>query len=72
MDPASARHLVVATPEGPVTLLLLADDPVRRGRSVVEAHGMTAISVPAGRGSIAIVARTRAQALAIEGSLIRS
>jgi len=72
MAPAKARHLVIATPEGPVTLLLLADDPVRRGRSVVEGHGMTAISLPAARGSVAIVARTRAQALAFESSLIRS
>jgi hypothetical protein len=72
MDPAKARHLVVATPEGPVTLLLLATDPVTRGRSVVEGHGMAAISFPAARGSIAIVARTRAQALAFESSLIRS
>ena len=71
MDPAKARHLVVATPEGPVTLLLLAGDPVKRGRSVVEGHGMTAISFPAARGSIAIVAPTRAQALAFESSLIR-
>lgn len=71
MAPVKARHLVVATADGPVTLLLLADDPVRRGRSVVEGHGMTAISLPAARGSVAIVARTRAQALAFE-SLIRS
>jgi hypothetical protein len=72
MDRGKARHLVVATAEGPVTLLLLAADPVKRGRSVVEGHGMTAISMPAGRGSIAIVARTRAQALAFESSLIRT
>ena len=67
-----ARHLVVRTAEGPVTLLLLPDDPVRRGRTVVERDGMTAISLPAARGSIAIVAPTRAQALALENSLVLS
>jgi hypothetical protein len=72
MAPVKARHLVVRTAEGPVTLLLLPDDPVRRGRSVVEQGGMTAISLPASRGSIAIVAPTRAQALAVESSLVLS
>lgn len=72
MDPVKARHLVIATADGPVTLLLLPEDPVRRGRSVVDGHGMTAITLPAARGSLAIVARTRAQALAFESSLVRS
>jgi hypothetical protein len=72
MAPVKARHLVVRTADGPVTLLLLPDDPVRRGRTVVEGDGMTAISLPAARGSIAIVAPTRAQALALESSLVLS
>jgi hypothetical protein len=72
MEAARAHHLVLATPEGPVTLLLLPDDPVRRSRTVVERDGMTAISLPASRGSIAIVAPTRAQALALERSLVLS
>ena len=72
MEAVKARHLVVRTAEGPVTLLLLPDDPVRRSRTLVERGGMTAISLPTARGSIAIVAPTRAQALALEGSLVLS
>ena len=39
---------------------------------MVEADGMTAIALPAARGSIAIVAQSRAQALAVESALIHS
>ena len=41
-------------------------------RILVEGHGMAAISFPAARGSVAIVAPTRAQALAFENTLVRS
>jgi hypothetical protein len=67
-----ALHLVVATADGPVTLLLLPTDESSRRRSVVEADGLVAVALPASRGSIAIVAPTRAQALAIENALILS
>ena len=66
------RHLVIATPTGPVTLLLLPSDATRRRRSLVESDGMTAIAIPAARGSIAIVAKSREQALAVENALILS
>ena len=69
MASGTARHFVVATAAGPVTLLLLPSDTTRRSRAVIEAHGMTAITVPAARGSIAIVASSRDHALAVERSL---
>lgn len=70
MSNGKARHVVVATREGPVTLFLLPSDGTQRRRTLVEGHGMTAIALPAARGSIAIVAPSRAQALAVEQALI--
>ena len=70
MDGRKARHLVIRTGEGPVTLFLMPDDPTRRRRSVTEAHGMAAVTMPAGKGSVAIVATSLAQAVRVEKSLI--
>lgn len=64
-----ARHLVVRTAEGPVTLLLMPDDPRARRRAITQADGMAALTIPAARGSIAIVAASLDQALAMEKSL---
>lgn len=64
-----ARHIVVRTAEGPVTLLLMPDDPKARDRSVTQADGLAALTLPAARGSIAIVAASLEQALAMEKSL---
>ena len=72
MTDQKARHLVVRTPDGPVTFLLMPDDHGWRRRAVVETGGMTAITIPVSRGSIAIVAPSRPQALAIERSLVLS
>lgn len=66
MGDVKARHLVVSTAAGPVTLFLLPDDGTRRNRAIREANGLTAISLPAARGSLAIVAANRASALAVE------
>lgn len=66
MGEVKARHLVVSTDAGPVTLLLIPDDATRRNRAIREANGLTAISLPAARGSIAIVAANRESALAVE------
>ena len=60
------RHLVVRTAEGPVTVYLLPDDPERRQRAVTEMDGMAAITLPAAKGSIAIVASKLDQAMALE------
>ncbi len=69
MDGRTARHLVIRTAQGPVTLFLMPDDPKKRRRSSVESGGMAAITLPAAKGSVAIVASTLAQATAIEGDL---
>ena len=72
MSAGHAHHLVVSTPAGPVTLLLMPADATSRRRTLVESDGMTAIVVPAARGSVAIVAQSREQALAVENALIVS
>jgi tRNA A37 threonylcarbamoyladenosine synthetase subunit TsaC/SUA5/YrdC len=72
MDGRTARHLVLRTAEGPVTLFLLADDPSHRRRSVTEGNGMAAVTMPAAKGSIAIVATRLDQALRVERSLLQA
>jgi hypothetical protein len=67
-----AHHIVVSTAEGPVTLLLMPGDETHRRRTVVESGGMVAVAMPTARGSIAIIAPTRAQALAVESALVVS
>jgi hypothetical protein len=67
-----ALHLVVAGAAGPITVILYPSDNSRRRRALVESQGMTAIALPAGKGSIAIVANTREQALAFETALLRT
>ncbi|MEO7743826.1 MAG: DUF3379 family protein [Usitatibacter sp.] len=64
-----ARHLVVRTAAGPVTLFLFAEDPNPRTRTVTERDGMTAITIPAAKGSITLVAASIEAAMAIEKSL---
>jgi hypothetical protein len=68
----TARHVVVRTAGGPVTLLLMAEDAGGHSRRVTERDGMAAITMHAGRGTIAIVAPTLDQALAVEKSLARA
>jgi len=69
MNGRTARHLVIRTAEGPVSLFLMPDDPKQRHRSLTEKGGMAAITMPARQGSIAIVASSAAQALAVENAL---
>ena len=69
MDGRTARHLVIRTNAGPVTLFLMPDDPNKRRRSSVEAGGMAAITMPAAKGTVAIVASSMDQAVAVEKSL---
>lgn len=64
-----AHHLVVQTAAGPVTLFLFAEDPQARKRAVTREAGMTALVVPAAKGSITIVAPSLEQAMAVERSL---
>ena len=69
-DGRVARHVVIATTEGPVTLFLSPDDPNRRSRVLTEDGGMTALLRPARRGSVMIVAPQRTQAVALEQALL--
>ncbi len=64
-----ARHLVVRTAAGPVTLFLFAEDRQARTRTVTERDGMAAITIPATKGSITLVAASLEAAMAIERSL---
>jgi hypothetical protein len=49
-------HLVVRTPQGPVTVLMLAHREVARAVPVAD-HEFTGVVLPAPRGSVAIAAR---------------
>jgi hypothetical protein len=64
-----SRHLVVRTAAGPVTMFLFAQDPAARKRTVTERDGMAAITIPAAKGSITLVAKSLEAALEIERSL---
>ena len=65
----TAHHIVIRTAEGPITLFLMPDDPVQRKRRMAEDGGMTAVVMPAARGSLTIVAANQAQVLAVEKAL---
>jgi Protein of unknown function (DUF3379) len=72
MASGTARHIVVKTASGPVTLFLMPDDARSRRRTIVGADGMTAITMPTAHGNIAIVAASREGALAVERALVRA
>jgi uncharacterized protein DUF3379 len=71
MNGRTARHIVVRTAEGPVTLFLMIDDPDKRRRHMTEEAGMAAVTMPAARGTLAIVASSAAQAHAVEQAIRR-
>ena len=64
-----SRHLVVRTAAGPVTMFLFAQDPTARKRTVTQRDGMAAITIPAAKGSITLVASSLDAAMAIEKAL---
>lgn len=51
---ATAHHVLIKTPHGKVTLLLILERPLA-SRVVADAHGLAAAIVPAAAGSIAII-----------------
>lgn len=53
-----AHHLIVTTPQGKVTLLLLPDQAVDEPKSA-HARGLRALVRPAGQGSIAVIGESR-------------
>lgn len=57
-DGSMAHHVIVTTPQGKVTLLLLPDRRVDAARSA-QARGLRAIVRPAGEGSIAVIGESR-------------
>jgi hypothetical protein len=68
-DGRTARHIVVQTAGGPVTLFLLPEGQRKHRRTVTETGGMTAVTMPAARGTIAIVAASHDQAMAFERAI---
>jgi hypothetical protein len=64
-----ARHLVVETAGGPVTIFLAPDATAPGERSVTEKDGMAAITLPAAKGVITIVASRLDRAVAVERAL---
>lgn len=50
-----AHHVVIMTPQGKATLLLLPEKPVN-GKARASARGLRAVVAPAGAGSVAIIA----------------
>jgi len=61
-------HLVVQTTQGPVTVLILRHEHVK-ARDEFREGGMTGVIVPAGDGSIAVLARGRGPVPAIAAEL---
>jgi phosphatidylethanolamine-binding protein (PEBP) family uncharacterized protein len=52
-----AHHVIVTTPQGKATLLLLPDKPLER-RGAASARGLRSIIKPAGRGCAAVIAES--------------
>lgn len=49
-------HLVVQTAQGPLTVMLLQHEPISGAREFSE-HGLSGVLLPAGPGSVAVLAR---------------
>jgi hypothetical protein len=64
-------HLVVQTARGPVTVIILRHEQVPAGRSFHE-DGMSGLIVPAGAGSIAVLARGGGDMGQLAGQMQRS
>jgi hypothetical protein len=67
----TAQHLVLRTAQGPVTLFMLPERAAGR-RSLTEKDGMAALVLPATPGTVAVVASSPGQALAVEKALQRA
>lgn len=61
-------HLVVQTVHGPVTVLILRHEQVK-GRDTFREGGMSGVIVPAGDGSLAVLAQGRGPVAAAAGEL---
>jgi hypothetical protein len=63
------EHLVLKTPQGKVTLILMPSKPVAAALRLFK-DGLNVSVLPAGRGSLALVAETEAQVRAAEVDLL--
>lgn len=66
-----AHHLIVTTPQGKATLLLLPELPAER-RGTASSRGLRALVKPAGRGSATVVAESAPGLERIEAMVWRS
>jgi hypothetical protein len=62
-------HLVVRTPDGPVTIMVLPDEEIG-GREAFAEGGYRGMLVPAQRGSIAVLARDASDVDAVAGQAL--
>jgi hypothetical protein len=70
MGNGHARHLVIRTAQGPVTVFLLPAETQRLRRAERDAGGMAVVAMPAPRGSLAVVAASAEQARAISSLIV--
>jgi hypothetical protein len=66
----AAHHLLVSTPLGKLTVLLVPEQPLA-ARTAASAHGLEAALLPAGKGAVAIVGAS-ARSVARAERLLRS
>ena len=64
----TGEHIVLQTPFGKATLVLMPDEPLK-SRVVATEHGLAAVAVPAKVGSLAVVADSKQSAAKIVGLL---
>ena len=64
-------HLVLQTPQGPVTVMILRHEQLS-GRRTFREEGMSGVIVPAGSGSIAVLSRDSGNLDAIAGQIQRN
>jgi len=62
-------HFVVQTPEGPMTVMLLAHEKVS-GRTEFSEQGLRGVLLPAGDGSVAVLTRNGAVPDAVAGEIV--
>jgi hypothetical protein len=64
-------HLVVRTPDGPVTVMVLPREQTAR-RTEFQEEGYRGVLVPAGRGSVAVLARDATDVTAVANRVLAS
>lgn len=62
-------HLVVETAQGPMTVMLLANEQVARRTEFAE-EGLSGVLLPAGSGSVALLTRGAAPSAQAEGAMV--